>query len=183
MAATLSSFSPSADAGKHSQKFKELLEIICSGGGEHPKLFSRQALVGGGDQPDGPTKPMLFASAAAYEILRRGVTSRALIAIGDYIGIGRGALADLLGLNRVTAYRKIASGQLLPMHAAESVLRLLELQWLAEDIFETPDAATAWMLRGHPLLDGDAPLARVKSAYGSEKVKEILVALKYGGVM
>lgn len=183
MATTLSSFPPSADSDMRSQKFKELLEIIGSGDGNHPKLSSSLTLIAMANQPDGPTKPTLFSSAAAHEILRRGIPSRALIALGDYIGIGRGALADLLGLNRATAYRKIASDQPLPMHAAESVLRLLEMQWLAEDIFETPDAATAWLLRRHPLLDGEAPLARVRSAYGSEKVKEILVALTHGGVV
>lgn len=126
---------------------------------------------------------MPFPSATAYEIVRRGVPSRVLTALGDYLGIGRGTLADLLGLSRAVAHRKVASNQALPMHAAESVLRLLELQCLAEDTFETPGAASAWMLCGHSMLDGEAPLERVKSAYGSDQVKEILVALKYGGVV
>ena len=166
-----------------SNEFEALLEIICSGGDNHQLLCSRRSSVAATGQPEGDTTQRLFPSAAAYEILQRGVPSRALIALREYIGIGKGALADLVGLNRATASRIVASDQPLPMHAAESVLRLLEMQWLAEDIFETPDVATAWLLCGHPMLNGDAPLARAKSAYGSERVNEILIALKYGGVV
>lgn len=166
-----------------SQKFKELLEILCEGGVNHLKLSSMWNVVGATGHPEGRTKPMLFPSATAYEILKRGVPSRALIALGDFLGVGMGALADVVGLDRATVSRNVASNQALPMHAAESVLRLLELQCLAEDTFETPDAASAWMLCGHSMLDGEAPLERVKSAYGSDQVKEILVALKYGGVV
>ena len=44
----------------------------------------------------------LVPSATAYEIVRRGVPSRALIVLGDYVGIGRGAEADLVGPDRAT---------------------------------------------------------------------------------
>jgi putative toxin-antitoxin system antitoxin component (TIGR02293 family) len=124
---------------------------------------------------------VLLPSATAYEILKRGVPSRALTPLGEYLGIGKGDLADLVDLDRTTAFRKVSTDQPLPLHAAESVLRLLELNRLAEDTFETPEAAGAWLRRAHPMLDGESPLDLAKSAYGAERVKEILIALKYGG--
>ncbi len=62
-------------------------------------------------------------------------------------------------------------------------LRLLELQCMAEDIFDTLDAASAWLRCGHPMLEGETPLDWAKSAHGTERVKEILIALKHGGAV
>lgn len=176
MATSLSSFSSSVGATTRSDAFKALLEIIVSGCRDHPKLSSKPSMVVKLGQADWLKTPMFFSSATAYEIVRRGVPGRALVVLGDYLGIGKGVLADLVGLNRAIAYRKAASDQPLPMHVAEGVLRLLELQCLAEDTFDTPANASAWLRCPHPMLDGEAPVARVKSAYGLEQVKEILVA-------
>lgn len=131
----------------------------------------------------GPTKPILFPAATAHEILRRGVPGRALLALGDYLGVGKTVLADLVGMDRTTASRRVASDQRIPTHAAERVLRLLELQNLAEDTFETSEAASAWMRRGHEMLEGETPMEWAKSGYGAQRVRELLVALRFGGVV
>lgn len=168
---------------KRSKAAKVLGEIIFSGVAGHSPLTRKVNMIMRADCTDWPITHMPLPPATAYEILKRGVASRVLTALGDYLGMGRGAVADLVGLNRSTAYRKGASVQPLPMHVAESVLRLLELQCLAEDTFESLDTASAWMRCAHPMLDGEAPLDRARSAYGAESVKEILAALKYGGVV
>lgn len=183
MVSTLSSSSTSADAGGRSRAFNALLEIIVSGCSDHQKLPLRLSMVGVTDHVDWLMRTIFLSSATAYEVLKLGVPSRALIALADYLGVGKGPVADLVGLNRAVASRVAASGRPLPVHAAESLLRLMELQCLGEDIFETTDAASAWLRRGHPLLEGEAPLDRVKSGYGTERVKEILNALKHGGVV
>lgn len=183
MEPTLPSPLISEGADKRSKAFEALWEIILSGDAGHPALIRKLRMAAMAGDADGSTKQMPWAPATAFEIVRHGVPSRALIAFGNFLGVGRGALADVVGLNRATAARKVASDQPLPMHVAESVLRLLELQWLAKDTFGSHDTACAWLVRGHPMLEGEAPLDRVKSAYGSERVKEILVALKYGGAV
>lgn len=122
-----------------------------------------------------------FSSVMAYEIVKGGISSRVLPVLGDYLDLSKTEVACLVDLDRTTAYRKVSEDKALPMHAAESVLRLVELSNLAEDTFETQEAAAGWLRRPHPMLDGETPLALAKSAYGAEKVKEMLVALKYGG--
>lgn len=173
----------SEGADKRSKAFKALWEIVFSGVAGHSPLTRKVNLISRADCTDWPIKYMPLPPATAYEILKRGLPSRVLIVLGDYLGMGRGAVADLVGLDRSIAYRKGASAQPLPMHVAESVLRLLELQCLAEDIFESLDAASAWLCCAHPMLDGEAPFDRARSAYGVESVKEILAVLKYGGVV
>ncbi len=183
MTSTLSSLPSSEDASRHSQALKPLVEIIFAGGNEHPEQSGRLSQGMAIDPTGWLSQWRPLPSATAHAILRRGVPSRALPLLGEYLGIGKGVLADIVGIDRATASRKVASDQPLPLHAAERVLRLLELQCQAEDTFESPAAASAWLRRGHDMLEGDTPLEWVTSSYGTQRVKELLVALKYGGVV
>ena len=82
-----------------------------------------------------------------------------------------------------TALRRANKDQALPMHAAEGVLRLLELEAMATDTFESDDAAHGWLRRQHPMLEGECPLEAAKTSFGTRRVKDMLVAIKYGGVV
>lgn len=183
MTFTQASLASSTDESRHSQTFKMLVEILLSGGAEHLKPPYGLALGTAIDLMEWLSRPMPFPPAKAHAILRRGVPSRSLLALGEYLEVGKGDLADLVGMDRATASRKVTLDQSLPIHAAECVLRLLELQCQAEDTFEGPDAASAWLRRGHAMLEGETPLQSAKSWYGTQRVKELLVAIKYGGVV
>lgn len=54
---------------------------------------------------------------------------------------------------------------------------------LAHEMFETPAEAESWMNRAHPLLGGQSPAEVTQTAQGVERVRDLLVALKYGGVV
>ncbi|MDC8784248.1 antitoxin Xre/MbcA/ParS toxin-binding domain-containing protein [Roseateles koreensis] len=138
-----------------------------------------------GGPPPRPVQstPIAFNATAAHHIIKRGITSRAIAPLGDALGLGKGLVADYLDLDRGTANRRAAKDQLLPLHAAEGVLRLMELFELASDTFESEDEASAWLRKPHPMLDGETPLETAKTSYGGERVKDILLALKYGGVV
>jgi putative toxin-antitoxin system antitoxin component (TIGR02293 family) len=138
----------------------------------------------GTQEPAGVYKASKLLSAGqAYAIVKRGIPSRSLVPLGDYLGLGKGAVAEYLDLDRATAGRKVAKDEMLPTHAAESLLRLLELDALAKDTFESPEEAAAWLRRPHPTLDGESPLACAKSGFGAQRVKDMLIAIKYGGVV
>lgn len=74
----------------------------------------------------------------------------------------------------------IAGGQ--PSNDAKSKLRLPDLDRLAQEAFKSPEEAADWMRRPHPMLDGETPRQCAKSSSGGERVKAILVAIRYGGV-
>ncbi len=59
---------------------------------------------------------------------------------------------------------------------------LSDLDQLAAETFQTPDEASEWMSRPHPMLEGQAPLQAAQTDQGFQRVKEILVAIRYGGV-
>lgn len=129
------------------------------------------------------TIPDHLSARKAYVIVRLGIPSRSLEPLSDHLGIGKGAVAGVLGMDRATANRKVAKDDVLPPYAAESMLRLLELDAMARDTFETGEEAAAWLRQPHPMLDGEAPLDCAKSGFGAERVKDILNAVKYGGVV
>lgn len=127
-------------------------------------------------------EPVRLSGSLAYSLLKRGISSRAIGPLGDFLGVGKGAVADMLEIDRSTAARWASQDQPLPTHAAEGVLRMIELDQLAIDTFETEAEAMQWLRKPHPLLDGDDPLTAARTSFGAQRVKDILVALRHGGV-
>ena len=157
---------------------QDLWSILLSGLGSDDGAPASQAAT---------RKPLVIpshlSSGQAYTIVKLGVPSRSLTPLSQYLGLGKGAVAGYLDLDRATATRKEARDEMLPTYAAESMLRLLELDALAKETFETPKEAAGWMRQPHPMLDGESPLECAKSGFGAQRVKDILVAIKYGGVV
>jgi putative toxin-antitoxin system antitoxin component (TIGR02293 family) len=122
-------------------------------------------------------------SSSAYRIVKNGISSKAIGPLSEYLGVGKGQVVDYLDLDRTTVNRRAAKDQLLPMHSAEGVLRLLELDEMASDTFESDTDAANWLRRPHPMLDGESPLQATKTSFGAQRAKDILVAVKYGGVV
>jgi putative toxin-antitoxin system antitoxin component (TIGR02293 family) len=122
-------------------------------------------------------------SSSAWRIVKNGISSKAIGPLSDYLGVGKGQVVDYLDLDRTTVSRRAAKDQLLPMHSAEGVLRLLELDEMASDTFASEEDAANWLRRPHPMLDGESPLEATKTSFGAQRAKDILVAVKYGGVV
>jgi uncharacterized protein (DUF2384 family) len=51
------------------------------------------------------------------------------------------------------------------------------------DTFETREDAVLWLRKPHPLLDGKPPLQVGRTYEGAQRVKSILIAIKYGGAV
>ena len=132
-----------------------------------------QLILGQEDVADSPLVGLKIGNDLAYKILKVGITSKALEPV----------IASYLDLDRGTVNRLVAKDQLLPTHAAENVLRFLELDAMAAETFATEAEASAWLSRPHPMLEGETPLAAAQTSFGGQRVKDILLAIKYGGVV
>lgn len=119
----------------------------------------------------------------AFKILKRGISSRVIGPLSEFLGLGRGVVAKHLGTNRSTVNRMVQKDQLLPTHAAESVLRFLELDQMAMNIFASEKDASKWLRQPHPMLEGDTPLDAAETSVGTTRVKDILQSIKFGGVV
>ena len=125
-------------------------------------LESPLALLG---MRDFTVVPML-----GHQVIKRGISSRVIDPVSQYLGLGKGALAEFMDLDRGTATRLSSKGQDLPAHAAETLLRLLEIHDMAADIFATEEGASTWLRTLHPLLDNERPLDAAKTSYGAQAV-------------
>lgn len=130
----------------------------------------------------GPTG-LRLDTVSADRLIRRGIPSRVVSPLGEFLGLAKGTLAAYLDLDRSTASRRAAKDQVLPTHAAEGVVRFLELDQMACDTFESEADASRWLRQPHPMLDGETPLEAAKTGYGAQRVKDILLAIQYGGVV
>lgn len=127
-------------------------------------------------------EPVRINGPVAMVILKRGISSKAIGPLGDFLGVGKAEVAEMLEIDRGTVTRWASKDQPLPTHAAESLLRMVELDQLATETFETEDEARQWLRKPHPMLEDEAPLSAAKTAYGTQRVKDILAAIRYGGV-
>lgn len=119
----------------------------------------------------------------AEEVLARGISGEVLAAVAESLGVGLGPLAEMLGVGRRRMTRMMSERQPIPRHAAEALLRLIEHHEMAVDVFGSRHDAGDWLRRSHPMLDTLSPLEVLKSSSGAHRVKSLLVAIKYGGVV
>lgn len=124
-----------------------------------------------------------LSSENAYLLARSGMPARLVEPISARLGMTKGDLATFMGVDRSTTTRLKASDKSLSMHASESVLRLIEMQELAEEVFGTAEKAHTWLHKPHSLFNDEAPYTVAASAYGAQRVKQVLVAIQYGGVV
>lgn len=124
-----------------------------------------------------------FNNENALRILRHGVSSKVIAPLSQHFDLGKGELVEILDLDRTTATRRASKDQPLPLHSAENVLRLLELEEMANDTFDSEESALGWLRRSHPMLENETPLESAKTSFGARRAKDILVAIKYGGAV
>lgn len=119
----------------------------------------------------------------AHQLIKRGISSEWIDPVCQHLGLGRGAMAELMGLARGQVDRMSARKSFLPTHAAEMLLRLLELHDMAEDVFGSRANACRWLESPHPMLGDECPRSAIKTSYGATQVKDLLMAVKHGGVV
>jgi putative toxin-antitoxin system antitoxin component (TIGR02293 family) len=128
-----------------------------------------------------PGGAFTISNETAHRIVREGMSGQVLVHLGELLGLGTPQFAPVLGVDRATARRYVQNDQQLPIHSAETVLRLAEMEALAADVFTSDEAAHGWLKTPHPLL-GETPIDAASTSYGAQRVREILTAIKYGGV-
>jgi len=65
--------------------------------------------------------------------------------------------------------------------ASERLDRIAAVYALAEDVFESREAAAQWMSKINKALGGDAPIMLCETEIGAKQVRRVLQALEWGG--
>lgn len=65
--------------------------------------------------------------------------------------------------------------------ASERLDRIAAVCNLAEEVFESKEAASQWMSKPNKALGGSAPIMHCDTEIGAKQVRRVLQALEYGG--
>ena len=124
-----------------------------------------------------------IATDAAARVVQHGIRPQVVGLLAETVDVDKSLLLRTIGIDKATLGRREKSGQRLDAAQTEAALRAMELVTLATEVFGSAKQAGRWLEKPHPLLDGKAPLDWAGNGYGAEKVKSMLYAIRFGGVV
>jgi putative toxin-antitoxin system antitoxin component (TIGR02293 family) len=122
-------------------------------------------------------------SARASRLIRTGVRAGHVAELVGLFGLSRKEdLSGALNTNGVSLWRWARGDKQLPGATVEQILRTMQLQLFAVEVFGDVDQAHKWLHKPHPSLDEMTPAEFANNEFGAQKVRGMLAGLKYGGV-
>ena len=131
------------------------------------------------EKPVTALKPLLVREGAVA-MVRSGLPFSMLDEVAAAAGVGRLALARVIGLPSTTLARRRNAG-LLAAEESDRLVRVARLVSLAHDLMRGDgDAARRWLAEPHELLEGESPLERASTEVGSREVEDLIGRLRHG---
>ena len=119
----------------------------------------------------------------ASRLIRTGLSAASVDELVPLLGLSRKEdLGHALNANSTSLWRWARDNKPLPGQAVEQILRAMQLQLFAADVFGGVEPARKWLHKPHPMLDDMAPSDFADNEFGAQKVRGMLAGLKYGGV-
>ncbi|NDP64873.1 antitoxin Xre/MbcA/ParS toxin-binding domain-containing protein [Polaromonas sp.] len=119
----------------------------------------------------------------ASRLIRTGLSAGSVDELVPLLGLSRKEdLGHALNANSTSLWRWARDNKPLPGQAVEQILRAMQLQLFAADVFGGVEPARKWLHKPHPMLDDMAPSDFADNEFGAQKVRGMLAGLKYGGV-
>ena len=106
-------------------------------------------------------------------VIRHGIGSAAVDCLAKTIRVTRSELASTLGIPERTLARRIREG-MLSSEESTKLLRLARVVERAEETFEDPDAALAWLKAPNAALLRATPLSLLDTDIGADSVMDTL---------
>ena len=122
-------------------------------------------------------------AARASLLIRCGVRAGRVGELVLLLGLGKkDDLGRAINANSTSLWRWERDNRLLPGASVEQILRAMQLQLFATEVFGSVEQARVWLHKSHPALDGMTPGDYADNEFGAQKVRGMLAGLKYGGV-
>lgn len=119
----------------------------------------------------------------ASRLIRTGLSAASVDELVPLLGLSKKEeLGHALNANSTSLWRWARDNKPLPGQAVEQILRSMQLQLIAADVFGGVEPARKWLHKPHPMLDDMAPSDFADNEFGAQKVRGMLAGLKYGGV-
>ncbi len=114
------------------------------------------------------------------ELVNEGVEYTLFWSLAAFLKVAETQLASLLNIPPTTFNRRKASGRFKPAES-ESIVRVLRCVALAVTLFDGDmDEASQWFGKPAPFLDGDTPLSRLATSFGTDQISTLLLRLEHG---
>lgn len=114
------------------------------------------------------------------DLVRRGLPFEVLDEVAAAAGVGRLALAEVIGLSRTTLSRRRES-RVLKSTESDRLVRVARLVAMAYDLMHGDRAdARRWLQEPHELIEGESPLERASTEVGAREVEELIGRLRHG---
>jgi putative toxin-antitoxin system antitoxin component (TIGR02293 family) len=125
---------------------------------------------------------VVLDTTRALMLIRNGLDAGTVSELVDLLGIPkREDLGRALNANQVTLWRWARDNKQLPAATVEQILRSMQLQLVATEVFGSVEAARQWLQKPHPMLNDFSPCDFTDNEFGAQKVTGMLAGLKYGG--
>ena len=116
----------------------------------------------------------LLVREGAVAVVRRGLPFSTLDEVADTVGIGRLAMARVIGLSPTTLARRRKAGTL-TSDESDRLLRVARLVAMTHEMMGDDAAASRrWLRDRHELLEGEAPLTRASTEAGGREVEQLI---------
>lgn len=125
---------------------------------------------------------ILDAARASY-LIRTGLRSGHIYDLVGLLGLNKKEdLSHALKTNSTSLRRWAKYDKPLSGTTVELILRAMQLQFIAADVFGSLTLSRNWLHKPHPSLDGMTPSDFADNEFGAHQVRGMLAGLKYGGV-
>lgn len=122
-----------------------------------------------------------LSEAERLQQIRDGFAADLVQAIKATFSLPERSLEILLNASISTLERRRRERKVLDPVASERLDRIAMVCQLAEDVFESRQAAAEWMSRANRSLGGQAPIMLCETEIGAKQVRRVLNALDWGG--
>ena len=122
----------------------------------------------------------LLVREGVVGLVRRGLPFPMLDELAAAAGVGRLAMARVVGLSPTTMARRRTSGTL-TAEESDRLVRIARLVGMAHELMGGDgEAARRWLAEGHELLEGESPLERSSTEAGGREVEQLIGRLRHG---
>ena len=128
----------------------------------------------------GSTVYPLLVRDGAVAAVRAGLPFSSLDKVAGAVGVGRLALAGVIGLPSTTLARRRKAGSL-STDESDRLVRVARLVSMAHELMGGNEAAARrWLRDPHQLLEGESPLERASTEVGGREVEQVIGRLAHG---
>lgn len=122
-----------------------------------------------------------LSEAERLQQIREGFAAELVQAVKATFALPERSLEILLNASISTLERRRRERKVLDPVASERLDRIAMVCQLAEEVFESRQAAADWMSRTNRALGGQAPIMLCETEIGAKQVRRVLNALDWGG--